>query len=112
MGTKLELIILSYFLRCVEKALFLDKIGIKDEILKMDVVARLIGVIVAILASLTFYGTGHPVLLGLAVFTVFLCVWSWGAMHEFASNWVVPLNLIFTFLGAGLLVWGIIIRFF
>ena len=78
----------------------------------MDVVARLISVIIAILASLSFYGTGHPVLLGLAVFTVFLCLWSWGAMHEFALNWVVPLNLIFTFLGAGLLVWGIIIRFF
>ena len=74
--------------------------------------ARLIGVIIAILASLSFYGTGHPALFILAVFTVFLCLWSWAAMHNFSANWVVPLNMIFSFVGLGLLIWGIIIRFF
>jgi len=74
-------------------------------------VARLIGLIMAILASLSFYETGHPILFMFAVFTVFLCFWSFAAMHEFASNWVVPLNLIFTFIAAGLLIWGIIVRF-
>ena len=73
---------------------------------------RSISITTAILASLSFYGTGHPVLFGLAVFTVLLCFWSWAAMHEFASNWVVPLNIIFTFIAIGLLILGIIIRFF
>jgi len=75
-------------------------------------VARLIGVMMAILASLSFYGTGHPILFMLAVFTVFFCFWSFAAMHEFASNWVIPLNVIFIFVAAGLLICGIIVRFF
>ncbi|MBW1801834.1 MAG: hypothetical protein JRJ85_14010 [Deltaproteobacteria bacterium] len=74
--------------------------------------ARLIGVVIAALASASFYGTGHPVLFGFAVFTLFLCIWSWASLQHFASNWVVPLNKIFAFLAAGLLIWGIITRFF
>ncbi len=114
----------------------------------------LISVIIAILASIAFYGTGHPILFGISIITVILCFWSWGVMHNYAiksaktrwdrmrenmilearpqenidcidntpihiasadvnavPDWLARLNMIFTFIGVVLLIWGLIIRF-
>ena len=71
---------------------------------------RFTGVIIAVLSACAFYGTGHPALFMLAVFNLFLCLWSWAGMQEYAANWVVPLNWIFASTALGLLILGTVLR--
>jgi hypothetical protein len=46
----------------------------------------LISVILCVFAAIAFYGTGHPVLFWLFVALGVLSFWSWGVMHNFATQ--------------------------
>ena len=49
-------------------------------------VGGLINTIICFAAAVILYGTGHPILLGLSIACALLCVWSWGAMHNYAID--------------------------
>ena len=43
-------------------------------------------VLPALIASALLYDTGHPVLFGLAIGVAVGCFWSWGIMHNYATE--------------------------
>ena len=45
-----------------------------------------IGFIICVVAAVTLYGTGHPVLFWLSVATGLVDLWSWGVMHNHAME--------------------------
>jgi hypothetical protein len=49
-------------------------------------VGGLISVIICVLAATAFYGRGHPVLFWLSVVIAIISFWSWGIMHNFATQ--------------------------
>jgi hypothetical protein len=49
-------------------------------------VGGLISVIICIIAAAVLYGTGHRVLLSLSIAAGIIALWSWGAMHNFATE--------------------------
>jgi hypothetical protein len=95
-----------------------------------------LGPAIGILAALTLWDTGHPVLLSLAIISSICCFWSWGIMHNYATemaklrstyrgvfsdftenevqsvpNWIAGLNMLFTFAVLVLLIIAVVIRF-
>lgn len=96
-----------------------------------------LSVVIAVIACVLLYGTGHPILLGVAIFSVVIGVCSWGIMHNFAQkiarnrsnytgefyditeneaedvpDWITFINMVVSFLGLVMLIIGIVIRFF
>ena len=92
-------------------------------------------VLIALVASGFLYDTGHPVLLTLAIVAAIGCFWSWGIMHNFATeaakrrshytgrfyditeeeadsvpNWITILNFGFSVLALILLIAAIVLR--
>ena len=95
-----------------------------------------LSVLVALAASGLLYDRGHPVLLTLSVVAVIGCFWSWGIMHNFATeaasrrstyngrfyditeeeadsvpNWITNFNFGFSVLALLLLIAAIVMRF-
>lgn len=93
-------------------------------------------VLVALVASGLLYDTGHPVLLTLSIVAAIGCFWSWGIMHNFATeaasrrsnysgrfdditeeeadsvpNWITYLNFGFSVPALLLLIAAIVMRF-
>jgi len=96
-----------------------------------------LSVAIAIIACLLLYGTGHLILLGLAILSVIGGIWSWGIMHNYATEAakyrssykgkfydftedevvIVPdklaaINMIFSIIGLVMMIIGIVIRLF
>jgi hypothetical protein len=46
----------------------------------------LISIMFSVLAAVAFYGTGHPVLFWISVVIAVISFWSWGVMHNFATQ--------------------------
>ena len=46
----------------------------------------LISVIICVLAVVGFYGTGHPILFSLSIASGIVAFWSWGVMHNYATE--------------------------
>lgn len=43
-------------------------------------------VIISAIAAYLIYDTGHTVMFAIAIITVIGCFWSWGIMHNFATD--------------------------
>ena len=94
-----------------------------------------LGVVLGIVTAFLLWGTGHPVLLSLAILAAAGCFWSWGIMHNFATemakqrpsykggfyditeaeansvpNWITNLNILFTLVSVVLLIVAVAIR--
>ena len=94
-------------------------------------------VIISVIAAYLIYDTGHPVLFVIAIITVIGCFWSWGIMHNYATdlarkrsnysgefyditeyeaqavpNWIARVNMGFSALGLILLIIGVFIVWF
>jgi hypothetical protein len=92
--------------------------------------------LVGIAAAVLLYGTGHEILFALAIASVAGCFWSWGIMHNYATNtakkrssyrgnfydftgqeiqsapnWITVVNMILTLTAVGLLITGLVVRF-
>jgi len=90
-------------------------------------------VLLPAIAALLFLKTGHTVLMVLAIVAAIGCLWSWGVMHNFATelakrradysggfydvtpeeaqavpNWIASLNMAFSLAGLVLLITGIV----
>lgn len=90
-------------------------------------------VLISSVAALLLFKTGHTILMVMAVVCIVGCFWSWGVMHNYATefakrrptysgefydltnsearavpNWITVLNIIFTLLGLVLLIMGIL----
>jgi hypothetical protein len=88
------------------------------------------------LAAFLFWGTGHTLLMVLAIVLALVCLWSWGVMHNYATeaakhrsnynggfyditaqeansvpNWITNVNIISTLGSVALLVTALISRF-
>lgn len=95
-----------------------------------------LSVLVGIVAAVLLYGTGHGILFALATASAAGCVWSWGIMHNYATNaaknrssyrgdfydftekeiqsapnWVTVVNMFLTLTAVGLLITGLVVRF-
>ncbi len=45
-----------------------------------------VSVLASIIAYVLVYGTGHIILLPLSILAIVGCLWSWGIMHNYATN--------------------------
>jgi hypothetical protein len=95
-----------------------------------------LSVLVGIAAAILLYGTGHGILFALAIASSAGCFWSWGIMHNYATNaakkrssyrgdfydltgeevrsapnWVTVVNMFLALAAVGLLITGIVVRF-
>jgi len=93
-----------------------------------------ISVLLSVLAALLMFFKGHIILMLLAIIVAIGSLWSWGIMHNYATefakrrpsykgsfydftnkevqlvpNWITILNICFTLLGVALLIWSIMI---
>ena len=94
-------------------------------------------VLISAFAAYLIYDTGHPVIFVIAAITTIGCIWSWGIMHNFATdlaskrsdysgnfgdiiefeaqavpNWITSINMGFSALGLILLIIGVVIKWF
>lgn len=94
-----------------------------------------LSVLLSIIASVLLYGTGHKILFVLALISAAACFWSWGIMHNYATeqakkrqnypggfyditeaeaeyvpDWISWINMGFSLLGLILLIAGIVIK--
>lgn len=94
-----------------------------------------LSVLVGVAAAVLLYGTGHAILFALAVVSAAGCFWSWGIMHNYATdkakkrssysggfydftgqeilsapNWITVVNILLTLIAVGLLVIGLVVR--
>ena len=90
----------------------------------------------AIIASVLFYGTGHTILLVIAIVFGIADFWSWGVMHNYATdqakrrssysggfydftraevdsvpNWITGINMAFSLANVALLIVAVVLRF-
>ena len=95
-----------------------------------------LSVLVGVAAAVLLYGTGHGILFSLAVVSAAGCFWSWGIMHNYATNtakkrssysggfydftgqetqsapnWITVVNMLLTLIAVGLLIIGLVVRF-
>lgn len=95
-----------------------------------------LSVLVGIVAAVLLYGTGHGILFAFAVASAAGCFWSWGIMHNYATNaakkrssykgdfydftgqeiqstpnWITQVNMFLTLIAVGLLITGLVVRF-
>ncbi len=94
-------------------------------------------VMISAIAAFLIYNTGHPVLFIIAIITTLGCFWSWGIMHNLATDlarkrnnysgefgditefeaqavpdWIAGINMGFSVLGFILLIIGIFVKWF
>jgi len=94
-----------------------------------------ISVLLSVLAALLMFFKGHTILMLIAIITAFGSLWSWGIMHNYATEfarrrpnykggfydftekevqlvpkWITIVNIGFTLLGSALLIYGIFIK--
>ncbi len=94
-----------------------------------------LSVAIGVIAATVLYGTGHGVLFTLAIVLTIACLWSWGVMHNFATeaakrrstytggfydltesevdsapNWISAINMLSTLAVVVLLIVAIFIR--
>jgi len=94
-------------------------------------------VLIGVVAALLLYNTSHPILFVLAIVSAVGSLWSWGIMHNYATeaarrrpgysgrfgditeseaestpDWTAHLNMVFALAGLILVVTAVVIRFF
>lgn len=93
-------------------------------------------VLICCIAAFLLFNTGHTYLMILAIFAAIVCLWSWGVMHNYATDyakrrknytggfydimphetqavpdWITRINMVFSLIGIVLLITGIIMIF-
>jgi hypothetical protein len=94
-----------------------------------------LSVLLSGVAAYLLFVSDHTVLMGVAIATTVGCFWSWGVMHNYATdaakrrsdhtggfydltkqeaeavpNWITVVNMVFSFLGIILLIAGIVFK--